>query len=129
MHENWSLKAAYTQMNQYINLLSNSGIGLPTDLWLPSTDRIKPQASQQWALGVFNVPAKGYEASVELYYKTMKNLIEYKEGATFFSEGESWEDKIEMGNGRAYGANSLSKKLKGKNRMDWLHTGLVMAKI
>jgi len=114
MHENWSLKAAYTQMNQYINLLSNSGIGLPTDLWLPSTDRIKPQASQQWALGVFNVPAKGYEASVELYYKTMKNLIEYKEGATFFSEGESWEDKIEMGNGRAYGAEFFIKKTKGK---------------
>lgn len=114
MHEKWSLKAAYTQMNQYINLLSNSGIGLPTDLWLPSTDRIKPQASQQWALGLFNVPAKGYEASIELYYKTMKNLIEYKEGATFFSEGESWEDKIEMGKGWAYGAEFFIKKNKGK---------------
>ncbi|NSW45420.1 MAG: TonB-dependent receptor [Bacteroidales bacterium] len=114
MHEKWSLKAAYSQMNQYINLLSNSGIGLPTDLWLPSTNRIKPQASQQWALGIFNVPAKGFEASIEGYYKTMKNLIEYKEGATFFSEGESWEDKIEMGNGWAYGAEFFFKKNKGK---------------
>jgi len=114
MHEKWSLKAAYSKMNQYINLLSNSGIGLPTDLWLPSTDRIKPQASQQWALGIFNVPAKGFEASIEGYYKTMKNLIEYKEGATFFSEGESWEDKIEMGNGWAYGAEFFFKKTKGK---------------
>lgn len=114
MHEKWSIKAAYTQMNQYINLLSNSGIGLPTDLWLPSTDRIKPQASQQWAFGIFNLPAKGFEASIEGYYKTMKNLIEYKEGATFFSTGQSWEDKIEMGNGWAYGTEFFIKKTKGK---------------
>jgi hypothetical protein len=51
---------------------------------------------------------------VEGYYKTMKNLIEYKEGATFFSFGEDWQDKIEFGEGRAYGVEVLARKQMGK---------------
>jgi len=113
-HEKWSLKAAYSKMNQYIHLLSNSGIGLPTDLWLPTTKKVKPQNSQQIAIGIFHIPISGIETSIEGYYKTMNNLIEYKEGASFFQSGSSWEDKIEIGKGWAYGAELFIKKSKGK---------------
>jgi outer membrane receptor for ferrienterochelin and colicin len=114
LHDKWAVKAAYTQMTQSIHLLVNSGIGMPTDLWLPSTKKIEPQHSQQWAAGVFHDLPGGYEASVEGYYKTMDNVIEYKPGASFFGQAESWENKVEAGMGTAYGAEFLLRKNKGK---------------
>lgn len=109
-----SAKASYVQMNQYINLLTNSSVGLPTDLWVPSTDKIAPQASQQAAAGLAYTHDLGIEVSVEGYYKTMKNLIEYKEGTSFFSSATSWEDKVEIGNGLSYGGELFIQKKKGK---------------
>jgi outer membrane receptor for ferrienterochelin and colicin len=114
VNEKVSIKAAYTHMSQYIHLLTNSTIGLPTDLWLPSTDTIKPQKAIQGAVGIVYEPAEGVEISVEGYYKHMKNLIEYKEGASFFSIEDDWQDKIEMGEGRAYGVEVLARKDLGK---------------
>jgi len=114
MHEKWSLKAAYSTMSQSIHLLTNSGIGLPTDLWLPSTQNVKPQNSNQIAAGIFHNPSRSFEISIEGFYKTMNNLIEYKEGADFFSTVEVWENKIEVGKGRAYGTEFLIRKHKGK---------------
>jgi len=81
---NWTVKSSYAQMNQYIHLLSNSGIGLPTDLWVPTTKTVKPERSRQIAIGIAKLFNKNeYELSIEAYYKTMTNLIEYKEGADF----------------------------------------------
>jgi outer membrane receptor for ferrienterochelin and colicin len=114
INENWSLKAAYSQMSQHIHLLSNSTIGLPTDLWIPSTARVRPQKSVQYALGSVWSLKKGFELSIEGYYKTMDNLIEYKEGSSFFSLGGSWEDKLTFGRGVAYGAEFLLRKNEGK---------------
>ncbi len=114
INEKVSLKAAYTHMTQHIHLLSNSTIGLPTDLWVPSTALIKPQKSVQYALGTVCDFGKGIELSVEGYYKTMNNLIEYKEGSSFFSLTEDWEDKLEFGRGVAYGAEFLLRKTTGK---------------
>lgn len=113
-HEKWSIKLAYSQMSQNIHLLTNSGFGLPTDLWLPVTDKIKPQKSQQIASELITTKLKGYETSVECYYKTMSNLIEYKEGASFFSESTSWEEKVTSGKGWAYGIEFFIRKNKGK---------------
>jgi len=114
LRESWSVKAAFSTMRQHILLLSNSGIGLPTDLWLPSTKNVKPQESQQIAAGVFHELTDGIEVSIEAYYKTMQNLIEYKEGVDFFGLYDDWEDKIETGKGHAYGAEFLVRKSKGK---------------
>ncbi len=114
INEKLSVKAAFSQMNQNLHLLTNSGIGLPTDLWLPVTNNIKPQVSYQYAAGVFYDIAKGYEFSVEGFYKTMSNLIEYKEGVDFFGSFESWENKVEVGKGWSYGSEFLIKKTKGK---------------
>jgi outer membrane receptor for ferrienterochelin and colicin len=117
---NWSVKASYTHMKQYIHLLTNSSIGLPTDLWLPVTQKVKPQFAVQYAVGsVYNF-RNMLDFSVEAYYKTMSNLIEYKEGASFFSESNDWEDKIETdGKGTCYGAEFLIEKKKGKTT-GWL---------
>jgi outer membrane receptor for ferrienterochelin and colicin len=114
VNEKLSIKTAFTQMNQNLHLLTNSGIGLPTDLWLPATNNIKPQISYQYAAGVFYDLIKGYEFSIEGFYKTMSNLIEYKEGVDFFGSFESWENKVEVGKGWAYGSEFLIRKTKGK---------------
>lgn len=114
INENTSVKLAFSQMNQHIHLLTNSGIGLPTDLWLPSTKRVKPQKSVQYALGFYRNITEDIEVSIEGYYKDMYNLIEYKEGADFFGIYDSWEDKIEIGKGNAYGTEFLIRKHSGK---------------
>ncbi len=117
---NWSVKAAYTQMAQYLHLLTNTSIGMPTDLWLPVTNNIKPQYSEQYAFGS-TYSIQGFDFSIETYYKTMNNLIEYKEGASFFggfedeSGKKSWENKVETdGKGTSYGIEFLVKKNFGK---------------
>jgi outer membrane receptor for ferrienterochelin and colicin len=112
--EKVSVKAAFTTMSQYIHLLTNSTIGLPTDLWLPATEKIRPEEATQYAVGVVYEPSEGIELSLEGYYKTMKNLIEYREGASFFSFSDDWQDKIETGDGRAYGVEILARKQVGK---------------
>ncbi|MFK7755341.1 MAG: TonB-dependent receptor plug domain-containing protein [Flavobacteriales bacterium] len=108
-----SIKAAYSNMTQFLHLLTTSSIGLPTDLWVPVTERIKPQISDQVALGYAMTPFKGYQLSVEGYYKWMKNLIEYKDGATFQGTAENWQNKVETGVGWSYGAEVLLEKTSG----------------
>ncbi len=115
----WSLKASYAKMSQYIHLLTTSTISLPTDLWLPATKLVKPQISHQWAVGGFYKLPKGFDVSVELFYKTMDNLIEYKEGASFSGISAGWESKIETGRGWAYGMEMLLEKNIGKTT-GWL---------
>jgi len=114
LQPNWSLKGSYALMNQYIHLLSNTSIGLPTDLWVSSTDKVKPQLSQQIAVGsTRGIKGNDYEVSIEAYYKWMENLIEYKEGASFFSNSD-WERNVETdGRGETYGIEFLFRKNEG----------------
>lgn len=114
-----SIKASYARMTQYIHLLTNSGIGLPTDLWVPATGNIPPQDAQQVALGLAKGLRNQYEVSLEGYYKNMKNLIEYKEGASFVSTSGNWQNKVEVGAGRSYGAELLVQKKEGRTT-GWL---------
>ena len=112
---NLSLKASYGTMQQYLHLLSNSGINLPTDLWVAATDRIKPQNAWQAAGGLhYAFPDGRYEASLEGYYKGMKNLIEFKPGASFLATNKDWQDKVETGNGWSYGGEVFIQKKAGK---------------
>ncbi len=101
-------------MQQFIHLLTNSGIGLPTDLWVPATNNIKPQWARQAALGLAKNINQTYEVSLEGYYKKMNNLIEYKEGASFLNVTENWEDKVEVGDGESYGMELFLQKKYGK---------------
>ncbi len=119
MSNNIALKASYTKMAQYINLLTNESLSLPTDLWVPSTDRIKPQDSWQVAAGVATTLWKDYEFSVEGYYKKMENVLSYKEGADFIGPDSDWQDKVTQGDGEAYGVEVFLQKKKGKTT-GWL---------
>jgi hypothetical protein len=127
LQPNLSVKASYATMNQYVHLLSNTGIGLPTDLWVPTTDRIAPQQSRQVAVGIAKdfsdnfALGKGYALTVEGYYKTMRNIINYKEGASFLliddptsAERVRWEDNVTAGKGWSYGAEVLFQRKTGR---------------
>ncbi len=108
-----SLKASITRNLQYIHLVTNAGSTLPTDLWVPSTLRVKPQASWQYALGYFRNFNKGmFETSIEAYYKKMENQIEYKEGYT--PSLKDPEEDFVFGKGWSYGTEIFINKLKGR---------------
>lgn len=111
--DNHSIKASYARMQQFINLLSFEGVGLPTDLWVPVTDRIRPQKSDQVAIGLSSTLSRTYELTLESYYKNMKNVIDYKDGSSYLSGG-SYEDKVEMGVGRALGNEIMIQKKEGR---------------
>ncbi len=107
-----AIKASYAQMRQYIQLLAYEGIGLPTDLWLPTTRRVKPQDAWQIALGAAKTVFEQYELSLEGYYKKMTNVISYREGEGLF-ELSDWQDRVTQGNGWSYGTELFFQKKKG----------------
>ncbi|MFK7907301.1 MAG: TonB-dependent receptor, partial [Chitinophagales bacterium] len=115
LNPNLSLKASYTFMNQYIHLLSStSALNLPSDLWVPSTAKVKPQESHQIAVGIAQTFKDDFEVSIEGYYKNMENLISYKDGASYLDGTKDWQSKIEAGKGEAYGFEFLVQKKVGK---------------
>jgi len=112
--ERSSVKFSYSQMRQFLHLLASPGLGLPNDLWVTSTDRVKPEAATQYAIGVTRSIGEKYELTIESYHKTMENLLEYKSGFGFFSTGADWEDKVIVGDGTSYGVELLVEKTAGK---------------
>lgn len=114
-----AVKASYARMNQFVHLLTNEGLALPTDLWVPATDRVTPQTSQQWALG-WAKTYRGVEYSIEAYHKAMTGLLSYREGASFANTFNSdWEDQVTQGVGEAYGFEFLLQKKRG-NTTGWI---------
>ncbi|MBP7849587.1 MAG: TonB-dependent receptor [Lentimicrobiaceae bacterium] len=117
-----SAKASFAIMNQYVHLLSNTGLGLPTDLWVPSTSNIGPQQSWQVAAGLArDLISRNLELSIEGYYKKSNDLLGYKDGASFLliddptdAEEFNWEDNITQGQGWSYGAEVLLQRKTGK---------------
>lgn len=111
----FTLKTSYTKMSQYIHLLGSSAVSLPTDLWVPVTRTIKPMRAHQYSLGTYYTGIKGWEFSIESYYKNLINVLEYKDGSTFLGSSSGWENKVEMGKGRSYGIEFLAQKTVGKS--------------
>ena len=114
LNEDLSLKAGYSYMTQYMHQLSNSSISLPTDLWVPVTARVEPMYAHQVAAGVFYNLMGLADLSMELYYKSMKNMLEYKDGASFLGSSAGWEDKVCMGDGWSYGMELLAQRSIGQ---------------
>ncbi len=109
-----SLKASYNRMNQYLHLISNSTAATPVDVWTPSTNNIKPQKADQYALGVFkNWKNNTYTSNVEVYYKDFRSLVDYIDGANLFVN-PLLEAELLEGKGRAYGLELQIEKTKGK---------------
>ncbi len=119
MTDNIALKSSYTQMSQYVHLLSSMPIAMPTDLWVPVTKIIKPMHAHQYSLGGYYTGITGWEFSIEGYYKKMSNVLEYKEGVSFLGSSTGWESKVEMGKGRSMGIEIMLQKTIGRTT-GWL---------
>ncbi|MCG8574284.1 MAG: TonB-dependent receptor [Flavobacteriales bacterium] len=112
--ENSSIKTGYSRTFQYLHLLSNSTASSPTDIWIPSSNNVKPQIADQVSIGYFrNFADNMIEFSVEGYYKHMQNAVDYRDGAEV-TLNPSVEGELLFGKARAYGAEFLVKKKKGK---------------
>ena len=109
-----SVKTGYAYMTQYVHLLSNNVINLPTDLWVPVTDKVEPEHSHQWALGAAYSVEGLADFTLEGYYKKMNNLLEYKEGSSYMSGDTDWQNKVAMGKGWSYGVEFMAQRSVGR---------------
>lgn len=122
LKDDLSIKASYAVMNQYLHLLSNTGIGLPTDLWVPATRRAQPMHSEQYAIGAAkDWFEKKLAITVEGYYKHSTDVLGYKEGASFLLVGDPgstdevpWENNVTSGQAWSYGGEILIQRKYGK---------------
>ncbi|RAV99873.1 carboxypeptidase-like regulatory domain-containing protein [Pseudochryseolinea flava] len=109
-----SVKLSYNRMRQYIQMLSNTTAISPTDIWKLSDTHIKPQIGDQFSAGIYKNFKNGLiETSVEAYYKTTENAIDFKDGAELLLNTHL-ETEVIQGKGKAYGVEFLIKKQKGK---------------
>jgi hypothetical protein len=113
-NRNLSFKTSYSEMSQYIHLLTTNALSNPTDIWVPATPNLAPMFSRQFTLGAFYDLKNGYHFSVEGFYKSMNNLLEYKDGATWASVSTPWYMQVEAGKGKSYGIELFAQKTTGK---------------
>ena len=107
-----SVKASYTHNYQYVHLATISDGTLPTDVWVSSSDLVKPQLGRQYAIGYFrNFMDNTFESSVEIYYKDLENIVAYKEGVTpGENAGNNTDNNLTSGTGESYGIELFVKK-------------------
>lgn len=114
INPNNSIKTSYNRTRQYLHLISNSTVSSPFDIWVPSDPYIKPQIGDQVAVGYFKNFLDGrLETSIELYYKKMQNLIDYRDNAELLLN-DKIETQLLSGDGRSYGAEFFIKKPEGR---------------
>lgn len=115
LRENLSVKLSFNTNSQYLHLVNASSVTFPTDFWVSSSDKVKPQTGKQWAAGLFHLNKRfNIEASVEFYYKTLSNQIEFYKGFLNSIDNSAFDDNLIYGKGRAYGAEFLIRKNEGK---------------
>jgi len=111
-----ALKSSFSLMTQFNYLVTSESVATLSDFWVSSTSQIKPQDSWQIGSGIFYVPHKNYEFSIESYFKKMNNVLNYKEGgeSAILSQTIDWENEIIQGNGTSYGLEFFAKKNSGR---------------
>jgi hypothetical protein len=125
-NENLSLKGSYARMYQYLHLVSTSGIALPTDIWYPSTAGIKPQYSDQAAVGFEFLLSDKYHFTNEYYYKKLHSQVDFVDGARLFAN-KDLENEFAIGEGYGYGAEFSIEKTEGKLK-GWIGYTLALVK-
>ncbi len=114
-NKSYSVKASYMRITQYVHLATSASVSLPTDIWIPSTSDIKPMTGNQVSLGYFrNIHKNDYEFSTEVYYKNMKNKLEFLRGIVYNSIYGNIEENITSGFARSYGLELFLNKKRGK---------------
>ena len=114
-----ALKLSYARMAQGVHLLSSSNIVMPSDIWVPVTEEIPLMRSNQYAGGVNYEIMKDLEVSVEGYYKTMDNVLEYNNGASWLNCTGDWQSLVSLGKGRSYGVELMAQRTVG-NTTGWV---------
>lgn len=113
-NEKYSFYASYNRQYQYLSLITTSSVGIPTDFWIASSDGIKPQSSNEFAVGSNQNIARNFSSSFGGFYRSMKNLLEYPYGITQFNEITTLKNDLYVGEGKAYGFEMMLKKSNGK---------------
>ena len=113
---NASFYACYSRQNQYLNLITASSVGIPTDFWIATTDGIPSQSSDEFSIGYNQNFKKAVNITSSAFYRTMQNLVEYPFGLTQFNQTTTLKNDILTGNGKAYGIELMLKKDAGKFR-------------
>ena len=112
--KNTFLKASWARMQQSIHLLVNTSIGMNSDVWVPATARVAPSHSDLFSLGMYHSFMETWDLSVEGYYHRMAKIVRYRDGVRFLKDKDkSWQDYVDIGNGRAYGLDIMLKKREG----------------
>jgi outer membrane receptor protein involved in Fe transport len=112
-NEKQSVKASYSRTTQYLQQASNSAAGTPLDIWFTASPNVKPQISDQWAIGYFrNFLDNSLETSVEVYYKKMDNVVDFKEFANMLLN-DKLDGELRIGKAESYGFEALAKYSKG----------------
>ena len=119
MNDSWMLKSSYTEMEQYVHLLTSMPIAMPTDLWVPITRRFRPERARQLSVGTTWLPCYGWELSAELYAKRLSTVLEYRDGMSFVGFSGSWQELVSAGTGRSYGLELMARKTWGRTT-GWL---------
>ena len=108
-NENTSYQTSYAVMTQAIHLLSNGNVGLPTDIWVPSTKLIRPETSNIVSIGIKKTIRPEFKLSTEAYYKQLDHVISFTEGDGILDVDQNWEQKITTGKGRAWGLETEAR--------------------
>lgn len=112
---NWAVKTAFARTNQYVHQLSQTYLSLPTDQWVPITGKFKPQNADKISLGAYwQSPDNAFVASVEGYYKIMRNLVEYRDEYYLQPPNEMWNAQLCSGKGTAKGIDFEIEKVDGR---------------
>jgi len=117
--KDFSFFASYTLQNQYLNLITTSSVGIPSDFWIASSDGIPSQSSNEFSIGYNQSLTKKINASLSSYYRKMNNLIEYPYGVTQFNEITTFKNDMLVGEGESYGIECMLKRDSGKFK-GWL---------
>jgi len=116
LREDFSVKYSFSRMNQYVHLLAYSGVGIPSDYWMPTNENVEPENSLQNTIGISKTfQNRIYEFSLEVYHKTLNNLITFLPGESLIGNLDSWENVVEKnGTGLNYGLELFLQKKAGK---------------
>lgn len=111
INEQFSAKISYSRMTQYLHQLQNTTLGIPTELWVSSTKKIKPGNSDLFSTGLFWEPTNTYNFSAEVFYTNLNDILQYKDGTLALKErDDSWEDFVATGKGKSYGLELMAEK-------------------
>jgi hypothetical protein len=113
-NEKYLFYASYNKQYQYLSMITTSSVGIPTDFWIASTNGIKPQSSDEFAVGSNQNITRNFSSSFGGFYRSMKNLLEYPYGITQFNEVTTLKNDLLVGKGKAYGFEMMLRKSNGR---------------